>query len=458
MKSFFSPSIQTLSKHACAMLLGTLFMTVQLPVAQARGTGDSGGGNGVEGRPLEAYTVDVTSTPEWQDHVAPIERHLRSIPSSTTDIAFGLESAAKGPTWYMVPVPLAKLPRKVVGAGVGSQHLQQLALNFDTEIWLDQKLYEASAPKDRATLLIHEAVMSFYRLKFFSQYEMCLRYQSRTFCDQYKRMYDQLDGTATVVKRKMTGKDHENVRALTNYLVTKGTTTTELELWAMFDRYEFDRRFMPSAYRKSQGELVNETWEIDRLHGLIQELRASGNLPVLCGPAGPKVKGRCELHSEIVKVPYSLEAPTLVNKLKLTLMERDSRGKVTRVVETYANGGGYYTWNERTASGKIKTIIAFGGLQEWDITNAGDIVYDVMFVIGGQPSMNQRTIEQITFRPYKVVSRDAEVVHEGKKCKETKIIEMNANVLPTMILSSEPDVLMYVRRDSPLAQTYRKCN
>ena len=158
---------------------------------------DGGGGNGINGLPLESYIVNVRDLPEYQQQVQPVMDRLKSIlPSLETKLQTVLDEKS----FYFVPVELARIPSKVIGV---SFRTDQMALQTEYAVWIDSNLYNSSRKlRPKATLLIHELVMAL-RLEEVSTSTECNIWY-------YNRCRSELDND-----------DYESVREMTSVLINK---------------------------------------------------------------------------------------------------------------------------------------------------------------------------------------------------------------------------------------------
>ena len=178
----------------------------------SQGTIDGGGGNMINGRPLEDYIVDVTQLPEYEAFISGLIEKVQE--ASIYHMGYGynlsnvLKSAIDLKTWYILPVRLESIDREKLGLPVYSD---QYALQTHNEVFIDGPLREEI--KDMSALgkiLLHELVMSAKLLKFSSERRQCEFYNSSgALCLE-------LDNTDETIQ--LSEKDYAGVRALTNHL------------------------------------------------------------------------------------------------------------------------------------------------------------------------------------------------------------------------------------------------
>lgn len=136
---------------------------------QSGGVVDSGGGNGLRGRPLESYNVDMRARPEYQAKVLPI---LRELAKNHARLASDLLHIARERRWYLIPGDLRLIPSERIGVHFGTE---QLALQNLGEIWMNEKAYQAMpGDDDRAILLLHELLMGVLLMRYQDVLDECL--------------------------------------------------------------------------------------------------------------------------------------------------------------------------------------------------------------------------------------------------------------------------------------------
>lgn len=132
-----------------------------------RGGGDAGGGNLLNGRPLESYALDVNKSPEMQMAL----RLLRPIGRFGFDhLGPEIEYVVNKKSWYIVPIDLPALTSHSIGVHFSAE---QGALQDFEEIWIDQKYFDKMTFEGRVQLLVHEIFMGLKVFSFESYYRQC---------------------------------------------------------------------------------------------------------------------------------------------------------------------------------------------------------------------------------------------------------------------------------------------
>lgn len=140
---------------------------------EAQGGADTGGGgNGVNGKPLEAYAVNMKSTASFAQMVLPI---ILKVQEAHPRFASDMVHIAINRKWYFVPVDLNKLPAHAIGVSFGDKDLQQMALQNLSAVWVDSKLFNAKemSEENRAQLVLHEILMGIRLMAYKNSLDNC---------------------------------------------------------------------------------------------------------------------------------------------------------------------------------------------------------------------------------------------------------------------------------------------
>jgi hypothetical protein len=211
-----------------------------------------GGGNGINGKPIESYAQDITSLPEYKQYIQPILAKLDTkIPALANDMRY-LE---RNKNAYFVPVELLKMPEWIIGVYFETD---QLALQTESELWVDSILYNRMRnQKDKATLLLHEMVMGLILLEK-NAFVECGRYGD---CRRSRLFYE----------------DYENVRRLTNILMNRleSTSNEDLENLLMGMGYT-------SYHREANADLspLDQPLSAENLYLMLSSELSAGALPI----------------------------------------------------------------------------------------------------------------------------------------------------------------------------------
>ena len=199
------------------------------------GTDSTGGGNGVDGKPLESYAVNIEANADYKTHIAPvIAQVVKKFPRFASDLIH----VSVDRRWYLLPVELDKIPHERIGVAFA---VDQLALQSRAAVWIDDKQFRKMPNgEDRAKLLLHELVMGIRMMEFQGGLNQCLsgiaihrvpNYSEKKYSDLRDdcfRKFGGVDGIPGVSPRMSAGidvgtgtgitltpDDYDNIRELT---------------------------------------------------------------------------------------------------------------------------------------------------------------------------------------------------------------------------------------------------
>lgn len=235
-------------------LLVTTYVTLNVNYALAEskkpktardvGTSDGVGGNGFNRKMLESYVFHPEKSPAFTPKIAKI---LKTIFEDVETKDKGL-SILKLKTWYLAPKSLKPIDKKILGVEFINGGIDQIAIQNDSEIWIDSGLFSAMTREEQSVLILHEVVMTYYLVKFMKFSELC-RLMERAM--EYNNCFDPTSATAEQADklfppeplRDLVEKDYQNIRYLTNWLLKQGDKLTMQRFWKVARLSGFDQRF-----------------------------------------------------------------------------------------------------------------------------------------------------------------------------------------------------------------------
>lgn len=214
---------------------------------QLGGVDSTGGGNGLNGKPLESYYVNIEQQRDYKEFIEPIVLQVvKKFPRLASDII----SIATDRKWFLVPVALEKIPSVQIGVAFP---VDQMALQSRSAVWIDDTIF-AKMPtgEDRARLMLHELVMGVRLMQFQNGLNHCLSaiaihrvpdYSKEKYADLRRKCMKEfggLDGTPGFGRGitapdigapfKLSDEDYENIRDLTIQLWTSKGDIDSLEI------------------------------------------------------------------------------------------------------------------------------------------------------------------------------------------------------------------------------------
>lgn len=119
---------------------------------------NSGGGNSLNNRPIEAFRKNFKEIRGFKEFVLPLLGKINEkIPGSFVD---NLMYEAERQIWFYVPVILDLIPRELSGIPI---HTSQSAINTKKIVWVSSTSHDVKKTEDAGILILHEIVMGYVR-------------------------------------------------------------------------------------------------------------------------------------------------------------------------------------------------------------------------------------------------------------------------------------------------------
>lgn len=227
----------------------------------SEGTTDGAGGNGINGKAYEAYIVDPQTLPAYKNilskKIEAISKEwnrpiLENNLSRKEDAFFNFMWKTK--KWYLAPISLKTLNKKVIGVEFSVEQTEQLAVQTEKEVWLDSREFEKMTEQEQARLLIHEYVMNLYLMRFSSVYDSCL--QASPFTETNCETREEVDKRfPPEEKRDLNREDYANIRAMTDLIMQDVPAKTIIDSFATKN---FDKRYFVSMNPHNQNLQATE--------------------------------------------------------------------------------------------------------------------------------------------------------------------------------------------------------
>lgn len=246
------------------------------------GTSDrGGGGNLIQGKPIDSYVVDITQFEEYKNLIQPMDQFINE--TTFREVEFKLlKAAAKRMTWYLVPVELDELPKEKINTPFSSI---QGARQYEKEIFLSQPILDQMTSEDRATLILHELVMVLFRVQFDEFEFYCGAFgdeKNRNEClSDLLKSGDEESLAAREQKEFLTESQYSSIRNMTKWLLNHRES---------FDRNEFiqkmiDQGFDARMFNASSLDSGDKRAELtrDQLRQMVDRQMRTGKMPKYCG-------------------------------------------------------------------------------------------------------------------------------------------------------------------------------
>lgn len=153
--------------------------------AQQGGTDSTGGGNGIQGKPLDDFILNVSETPAFISFVKPV---IQDLSQNYPELAADFYHISIERDWYFVPTDLDQISKNILGVYARTD---QMALQDLNKVMVDSNLFAQMQERDQAILLVHEIVMGIRLLKYKKTQDLCMATAARVIVaeNDYQKYY-----------------------------------------------------------------------------------------------------------------------------------------------------------------------------------------------------------------------------------------------------------------------------
>ncbi len=208
---------------------------------QTGGTDQVGGGNGIDGIPLDAFIQDVQKNSGYKNKIEPL---IQKLSISFPQLAADMYHLSHQRDWYFVPGKLESISQNILGTYAPTD---QIALQDTNKIWIDKNQFNVMSEDNQAVLILHELIMGVRLMQHKHKQDQCIakaaillfsengaeKYsKEKTFC---RNTYPMIEGT---VNEKFDPKaiNYDKIRRVVSILIQDEIDISEIK--AIFKNYK----------------------------------------------------------------------------------------------------------------------------------------------------------------------------------------------------------------------------
>ena len=171
------------------------------------GVDDVGGGNGVNGRNMEDYAINLQNDKIFSSYVLPI---ILKVAETSPRFASDMIHITKERTWYIIPAALKSLTAAQIGLQFADNGVQQFALQNLRAVWINEKYYQDKTEESRARLILHEILMGIRLMKLKSSLDNCYSEYALMSLDSSKKNEYRMNRDRCALTYKFSNRDATN--------------------------------------------------------------------------------------------------------------------------------------------------------------------------------------------------------------------------------------------------------
>jgi hypothetical protein len=205
------------------------------------GTDQVGGGNGIDGIPLDAFIQDIQKNSGYKNKIEPLIQKLSTL---YPQLAADIYHLSHQRDWYFVPGKLAAISQNILGTYAPTD---QIALQDTNKIWIDKNQFSIMNEDNQAVLILHELIMGVNLLQYKHRQDQCIakaaillfsengpeKYSNeKKFC---RNTYPMIEGTANE-KFDPKAINYDKIRRVVSVLIQDEIDIAEIK--ALFKNYK----------------------------------------------------------------------------------------------------------------------------------------------------------------------------------------------------------------------------
>lgn len=236
------------------------------------GPSDGGGGDTCNGKMIESYIVDITGLEEFKEFVQPIlDKIVPPQADGKKRSPFHLTPHMKN--WYIIECKLQNIPKERKGLYLETY---QTAIHTSREIFIDSNSYNKMAKEEKAKLLLHEMIMSYYLMKYLSLDDLC---KMASGCTGDYAVIGKWKMFRPQAYRPLNEEDHQKIRNVTSLLWLQRESASGESYAKILKNNDFDKRFDTADASENSKEIEVD---IQVLLRMLKKYQWSNSFPKFC--------------------------------------------------------------------------------------------------------------------------------------------------------------------------------
>ncbi len=216
---------------------------VLTPPETKGGTDSVGGGNGVNGIPLDAFIKrDFYKSKAYEIVIRPI---IKVLSVRFPRMAADFYHITMQRDWYFVPGEVSAISKNILGSYAVTD---QLALQDLNKVWINNIVYEKMTFENQGILVLHEIIMGIRLMEFQHRQDKCLAkaaleiYKENGFNlyqnekNSCRKTYPQFDGLSDT-HFQLVSNDYDIIRRIVSMLLDKNEIDI-VEVNALIETYK----------------------------------------------------------------------------------------------------------------------------------------------------------------------------------------------------------------------------
>lgn len=288
-----------------------------------QGPSDGGGGDTCNGKMIESFKVDISTLDEFKEFIQPIlDQTSAKQGDKKNGTPFLLTPRLKN--WYLIDCRLQDIPKERKGLYLETY---QTAVHTSREIFIDSSSYNQMVKEEKAKLLLHEMIMSYYLMKYLSLENIC---KMSNTCSGDFAIANKWKMFKPEIYRPLNDEDHQKIRNVTAWLWLQKDSLSPASFSQILKNNDFDRRFeLDPGLENNESEEIEV--DVQTLLRMFKKYQWTNSFPKFCQFNVETNLSSSNCHTEITSDirDYPLSQSVKIKQLYLRIkITRDSDEKI----------------------------------------------------------------------------------------------------------------------------------
>lgn len=279
-----------------------------------QGPSDGGGGDTCNGKMIESFRIDISSLDEFKEFIQPI---LDKTTAEQGDKNNGTPFLLRLKNWYLIDCKLQDIPKERKGLYLETY---QTAIHASREIFIDSNSYNKMEKEEKAKLLLHEMIMSYYLMKYLSLEDIC---KMSNTCTGDFAIVNKWKMFKPEIYRPLNEEDHQKIRNVTSWLWLQKDSLNPDNFSKILKNNDFDKRF-ELVSNSTNSESKETEVDVQTIQRMFKKYQWTNSFPRFCHFALETNLSSSACDSEIISdirdypISEGVKIKQLYMKIKIT--------------------------------------------------------------------------------------------------------------------------------------------
>lgn len=323
--------------------------------------------------------------------------------------------------WYFIDCKLQDIPNERKGLYLETY---QTAIHTSREIFIDSNSYKEMYKEERAKLLLHEMIMSYYLIKYLSLDDLC---KMSVSCSGDYQIIGRWKMFRPETYRPLSEEDHQKIRNVTAWIWEQRESLTTEGFSKMVRMNDFDKRF-ETVWKNSSSFSKEIEIDIANLVRMFKKYQWGQSFPEFCkyAPDTGVSSSKChvEINTDIRDFKYTPDSKMKQLYLRIKITRESDKKEFEQEFSYPLNPQSQKVKLFTSKIGSVLSAAPFGLIGNWPgysgVPIQEGLKSHMLFFMLNLSDQENPEIYQIMFETYIWYSFEDEIIKkDGVTYKET---------------------------------------